>query len=293
MRSTDWVEADARAKVNLYLRVFPRAPDGFHPLETIFCRISFSDVVRARLREDPGVSIEVHGTEHAPASSANLAVRAAELFLKETALDCGVDLELEKNIPAGSGLGGGSSDAATVLRLLNGLSDLNLEVGDLMRLAGQLGSDVPFFVIDAPLAAAWGRGERLLEAPPLSPRPFLLLLPDEPISTADAYAWLDEAGETSAEAAKEPPLSWESISDWESVRALAHNDFQSTVFARHETLRTLHDELQRTAPLIGLLSGSGSALFAVYDDEEKMRTALGALEQRLESARLLSASGPV
>jgi 4-diphosphocytidyl-2-C-methyl-D-erythritol kinase len=292
--SEEWLEAEARAKVNLWLRIFPRGADGFHPLETLFCRIGWADRVRVRLRPEPGVSIRVLGPESAPAGPDNLAARAAALLLERTGSSFGVEIELEKHVPPGSGLGGGSSDAAGVLRLLAprlGLSGLD----ELLQLAPRLGADVAFFVSDSPIALAWGRGDRLLTLPPPEPRPLLVLLPGIGISTAKAYSRWDELhGSPEARpAGGAGVIAWSSLTSWDGIRTLARNDFERVVFEEHPRLRSLRERLERTQPLFALLSGSGSALFAVYESERQRDEARLRLSEELRDARVVSARGPV
>src|SRR5262249_8609737 len=120
----------------------------------------------------------------------NLAYRAAMTYAEATGWPNGFAIEITKRIPVGGGLGGGSADAGAVLRALDALSPHPLR-SRLVSLATSLGADVPFMTIDAPMAVAWGRGERLMPLPALAARPVLLVSPDVSISTADAYGWLD------------------------------------------------------------------------------------------------------
>jgi len=285
----------AQAKVNLRLKIFPRRSDGFHPLETIFCRIDLADELLVSLRKEPGVSIRVSGHARVPEGPDNIAVRAATLFLDYFGCEGGVDIELEKRIPAGSGLGGGSSDAAAVLRLLSQLTEstpLGIEV---MELAVRLGSDVAFFAADTALAGAVGRGERLVSTGSLEPRPLLLMVPDAGVSTEDAYAWWDQANR---EASMTPPaepsdLAMSGYSSWDQIRSVSVNDFEPVVFARLPLLDSLHRKLQETEPLIARLSGSGSTLFGVYESDRQRDDASSWLEAELEGVQLISARGPV
>lgn len=292
MAGPSWSEAEARAKINLRLIVFPPGADGYHPLETVFCRIDFADTVRLRLVDEPGVALSVTGTMAAPAGADNLAVRAAQRLLRDADAKVGVRIELEKRIPPGAGLGGGSSDAAATLRLLNDGLDSPLTEPELLAIGAELGSDVPFFVSEAPLALAWGRGERLLPGPRLEPRPLILALPEESVSTPEAYAALDEWRRGKPSRAADRALDWADLSDWPALASSCENDFEEVVFARHSRLKELKNRLLVTRPRICSLSGSGSALFAVYDTVEERDAALGDLEGELEGVRLVSASAP-
>lgn len=301
----DWTETDARAKVNLDLCVFPPGKDGYHPLETVFCRIDLFDRIRLRLRPEPGIELRVVGPEPAPAGPDNLAFQAAELVLRRTGVTVGVEIELEKRIPAGSGLGGGSSDAAAVLRLLAATlpsaAAPEASVGarnairsdDLVRLGGELGADVPFFVLDAPCAIGRGIGDRLLGLPDLPSRPLLLLLPELRVSTRDAYALWDRENPKRSPAPGEPAgHRWQDGLTWQRLAAEGRNDFESVIFNRHPELGRLHRRLVETRPLLARLSGSGSALFAVYDSRTERDAALALLETEAPAVRRVSAVGP-
>lgn len=287
----DWLTEAAQAKVNLSLRIFPRAPDGYHPIETLFCRIDLADRLRVRVRAEPGVSIRVSGPETAPANLENLAARAAILFLEQTGMAGGVEIELEKQIPPGSGLGGGSSDAAAVLRALAAAMEAPLAQEEIVALASRLGSDVAFFAADTPLAVGRGRGEQLRACDELTRRPMLLLLPDVAISTAEAYAlWDERVGELGANAmVRSPP----DCSSWEAIAAAAVNDFEPVIFGLRPDLRHMSAALHETRPLLSLLSGSGSASFAVYASERQRDQAAAELRDAVEGARVVSACGPV
>ncbi len=294
MTGEPWLETRARAKVNLRLRIFPRGLDGYHPLETIFCRIDLADRVRLRLRRDPGVALRVSGPEPAPEGSQNLAARAAALLLERAGVSEGVEIELEKHIPAGSGLGGGSGDAAAVLRLLAQRLPRRPPPEEVAELGGELGADVPFFLADTPMALAWGRGDRLLSLAPVRTRPMLLLLTGLHVSTQTAYALWDEHAERELARAAGPFLTQGSaLSSWSGLSALADNDFEPVIFAEHPDLGALRARLEESRPLLAMLSGSGSALFAVYDTRRRRDAAVEKLNAEKIGARLVTARGPV
>ncbi len=290
-----WSEAKAQAKVNLRLRISPPGPDGYHPLETIFCRIDLADRVRLRLRRDPGIGLRVSGPEPAPEGPENLAARAAALLLERVGLADGVEIELQKHVPPGAGLGGGSSDAAAALRLLAGRLARPPGREELLQLAAELGSDVPFFLADAPMALGWGRGDRLLCLPPAKPRPMLLLLPGVAVATEAAYAIWDECrrrpeADLAPEAVR---LDSAALSSWSGLRSLAENDFEPVILARYPRLRSLLVKLRETGPLLALLAGSGAALFAVYGSARQRNAARAELSAELRGVRVLSVRGPV
>jgi 4-diphosphocytidyl-2-C-methyl-D-erythritol kinase len=194
-----------------------------------------------------------------------------------------------KRIPVRAGLGGGSSDAAAALHLVNNLAGNAVPRHELLQFAAQVGSDVPFFFSGAPLALAWGRGERMIRLPPLPPSPALLVTPPVPIPTPDAYAWVDAAGATSARRGA-LALDLDAVSRWGDIGRMAGNDFESPVFSRHGNIRAAFEALVATRPLVCRMSGSGSTLFAIYRssrDREDAAMMLGrkhGLVSRVETA---------
>ncbi len=253
------------AKVNLFLRVLAREDTGHHDIETLFCRIGLHDTLEIA-RTDSGIALDVAGADVGP-PELNLAWRGAEAVLNATGRRFGVALRLTKRIPAAAGLGGGSSDAASALLGVNMLANHAVPRAELLNMAHRLGSDVPFFLSEAELALAWGRGQRLLRLPPLPPHPMLLVVPEAPIVTAEAYRWVDEVrqhgGGRGAVA-----LDLEVLHRWSDVARLAGNDFESVVFGRFPAIRAAFEALAQTRPLLCRMSGSGSTLFAVYRNEQ-------------------------
>jgi len=259
---TDTITVLAHAKLNLLLRVLAREDDGYHGIETLFCRLALADELVAERRDGTGVSIEVKGADVGPAED-NLAARAARLVLAAVRTPFAVHLRLAKRIPVGAGLGGGSSDAAAALHAVNALGDNVVPRHELFQFAGRLGADVAFCFSGAPLALGWGHGERLLALPPLPTAPLLLLTPPVPVRTADAYGWVDQArqglGRRGAVA-----LDLASLSNWGSIGRMAGNDFESPVFHRHPEVRRGFEAMVGTGPLVCRMTGSGSTVFAVY-----------------------------
>ena len=255
-------EIAAYAKVNPLLRVLAREADGFHGLESLFCLVDLADHLIAERREGRDVTITVSGEDTGPAEQ-NLAVRAARAVLDATGARFGVHLSLEKRIPVRAGLGGGSSDAAAALIAVNRLSGDAVPRHELLQFAARIGSDVPFFLSGAPLALAWGHGERLLRLPPLSPAPALLLTPPVAVATPDAYGWIDEARATAGRRGA-VVLDLQTLAGWSDIARLSGNDFESVAFGRFPEVRQAFEALAGTRPLLCRMSGSGSTLFAVF-----------------------------
>jgi len=273
---SDPIVTTAPAKLNLLLRILARHADGYHGIETLFCRIGLADRLEVH-RADAGVTLETTA-EGLGAAENNLAVRAAHAVLEATRRPFGVHIVLEKQIPVGAGLGGGSSDAAATLVAVNALAGNAIPRHELMQIAARLGSDVPFFVSGATLALAWDRGDRMIRLPPLPRAPALLLSPATAIATADAYGWMANARGTAPLRRGALALDLESLGSWGDIARMAGNDFESPVFGRYPALRAAFESLVATRPLICRMSGSGSTLFAVYRserDREDARMMLG------------------
>lgn len=258
----------AQAKVNLFLRVLAREATGYHQLETLFCRLTLGDDVRVRLT-DGARTLDCSGPAMPPGGlgpvEQNLAWRAAVAFAEATGGPAGFAIEIDKRIPVGGGLGGGSADAGGVLRALNALAPKPLPSHALLRLADALGADVPFLTQDAsPLALAWGRGDHLLTLPPLPERPCILFAFPFGIPSADAYRWLTEEPAAPASALAYRP---EEFSSWSEVEVMAYNEFERVVLPRHEVIRGVvtglrHPDLRGAFDIV-LMSGSGATVFAL------------------------------
>jgi 4-diphosphocytidyl-2-C-methyl-D-erythritol kinase len=248
----------AQAKVNLALRVLGRQDDGFHSIETVFLRLELGDDVELRITNGKR-SLKCYEMRDWPAE-ANLAYRAATLYADEVGWPKGFEIEIVKNIPIGGGLGGGSADAAGVLRILNGLAPKPVSEDALLNLAGSLGSDVPFLTSDYAMAMAWGRGDRLLRLDPLPSRDVQLFFPPYGIDTGEAYALLDEVRGDVAD--RNPELTTEMFADWETAARNSVNDFEPVIRPRWSEIDTL---LARGGQfgLFYRMSGSGSTVFKV------------------------------
>jgi 4-diphosphocytidyl-2-C-methyl-D-erythritol kinase len=262
---------DAPAKVNLFLRILAREDSGYHQLETLFCTLELADTLTVR----PGggdIELTVGGADLGDARG-NLVYRAADAYFAAAGLPPRVRIALQKRIPHGAGLGGGSSDAATTLRLLDTLHDGLLGTERLLRIAITLGADVPFFVAGAPCALAWGRGERLLALPPPERRPVVIVVPDTPISTPHAYAELARRRRPGAASPAPSCMHPAELRDWSGIARRARNDFEAVAFEAVPGLRAARTRLGQHGAELVLLSGSGSAMFAVFAEPRAAATA--------------------
>ena len=257
------VHIAAQAKLNLHLRVLAREQSGYHSIETIFHRIDLADDLVITIT--PGErTLDVRGPDTGPVES-NLAWRAAAAFAEHSGWPQGFRIDLEKKIPMGAGLGGGSADAAAVLRGLNSLSPQPIPAAGLMYLAAQIGADIPFLASQSVMALAWGRGERMLDLLPLPRRDILLMTPEFSVSTADAYRWLDEDRDAQAAHAIPVVIDRLGLTTWEALKAFARNDFEAAVMARHPRLEGYLERLRRSRASFAAMTGSGSTIFGVLD----------------------------
>ena len=248
----------AQAKINLALRIFGLRPDGYHSIETVFLRLELGDDVEVRTTRGEKSVRCFEMREKRPEE--NLAYQAAELYAKETGWPKGFEIEIVKNIPLGSGLGGGSADAAGVLRILNTLATIPVAPDKLLEMAGRLGSDVPFLAGDQVMAMSWGRGERLLAVKALPPRELELFFPPFGVNTAEAYAMLDaDRGEYVGPG---PELTTEMFRDWESAARNSINDFEAVIRPRHPEIDALLARGEKYGQFYRM-SGSGSTVFKV------------------------------
>jgi 4-diphosphocytidyl-2-C-methyl-D-erythritol kinase len=278
----------APAKINLSFEIKGRRADGFHEVETLMAPITLADRLSIeRAGHDNEIRFSCDDPS-LPGDDDNLVVRAAKLFRKHTKTTSGIALALEKKIPHGAGLGGGSSDAATTLLGLDELFDAGLSHDALMKLAAELGSDVPFFIARSP-AVCRGRGE-IVEPITLEAKFRLLLLkPDFGVPTPWAYGrWKDS---------RELPGVDYSSQEFENVRFV--NDLEKPVFEKFVFLARLKAWLrQQPEVAVALMSGSGSTMFAVLRDgaepEEVVQRARGEIDPKLWTCvtRLSSSTSP-
>ena len=226
----------AHAKINLLLHVLDREASGYHSLETLFQALELSDDVEVRLH-DAERTLSCDGPAMPSAGlgevAHNLAMRAAIAYAEATRWSTGWNISVEKNIPVGGGLGGGSADAAAVLTALESLAPQPLGRAALLELAGTLGSDVPFFFSASQLSWAWNRGDRLLPLPPLPRMDVTLFTFAQGVNTGAAYGALAKYRETSVYGGRGASYPNDAFASWSSIAGMAANDFESVVPAMH------------------------------------------------------------
>ncbi len=280
-RSADGLVVHAPAKINLDLLVGPLRADGYHPLDSIVAQVSLYDTLTLRPRADGEVTFTSTGIECGPDGD-NLALRAAWRIAKDRDAP-GVDILLDKAIPPGGGLGGGSSDAAAVLVGCDRLWGLGVGEDDLMAMAAELGSDVPLF-LGPPTSRMSGRGELVVSADVFLAK-VLLILPPAHCATGAVYAAFDaeESGEITARPVdqryRRPPSRW---------RDGLANDLAPAARRVSGILADWWDYLAAVLPVRVQLTGSGSGLFCLCDDETELAACWDALdrEQRSRAVRV-------
>ncbi len=253
----------AYAKINIGLHVIGKRRDNYHAIETIFHQVDLFDEIDL-VHHDEAIHFSADRSD-LPSDRSNLCVQAAQLIQNVTGIPTGVKITLRKRIPVGAGLGGGSADAAAVLRGLVHLWSLEITTDELETMAASLGSDVPFFIRGG-TAYATGRGEVL--EPVLASLPYTIAVITHPIhvSTGWAYAHINPTGGRKGQNLKdlimEPRLS--SV----EMQTRFRNDFEEIVFAAHPPIRSIKETLLQRGACLALMSGSGSAVFGFFEEAQ-------------------------
>jgi len=275
------VTLSAPAKVNLILRVLRKRQDGYHDISTLMQPVSIHDEITVRVDVGSGITLSCSNPS-VPADNANLAWKAAELFLDCAGITCRVNIDIKKNVPAGAGLGGGSSDAASVLMGLNTLLEAGLGADDLMRLGASIGSDVPFFLLGAP-AIATGRGE-VIEAVTLPRFWYVLVNPGFEVATAWVYKNLDL---TKASQDYILTYSAEVFENLDNLARIMVNDLEAAAFGLHPEVRAIKDAVLSAGAVGALMSGSGPTVFGVFRERSHAQAAAETLKAGLAGGCLV------
>ena len=263
----------AQAKVNLVLRILGRNPDGYHSIETVLQRLELADSVT--VRPTAGARSLRCDSMRGEAPDENLGFRAAAAFVEETGWPRGFEIHIEKQIPIGGGLGGGSTDAAAVLRILNTLSPKPIPAERLLGIAAGIGADVPFLITDHVLALGWGRGEMLRPMAPLPQRNLALIVPARGMPTREAYASV--AASRGQYEERPRVITPEMFSSWDRVARHSVNEFEPAIEDVFPEIRSWIEVGARLS-LLTRLSGSGSTVFLVDPGtKDSLQAALAAL----------------
>jgi 4-diphosphocytidyl-2-C-methyl-D-erythritol kinase len=269
------VRIPAFAKINLCLDILGKRADGYHELRTIFQSVSLHDDLHLRASRQNGIALSIQGNavlSREPFQK-NLVYRAVDALRRELKIRTGVEIELRKTIPAGRGMGGGSSDAAAALLGYLRLTGRKLPLPGLLEIASSLGADVPFFLFGG-RALGISRGNEIYPLPDIPKLSILIVSPcDIHVPTPDAYKWLKARPLTLTKSAADPKLWRFCALCWSTQGSGLSNDFERPVFRRHPRLDQIKRALLQRGAAEASLAGSGSAVFGVFPSPTMARRA--------------------
>jgi 4-diphosphocytidyl-2-C-methyl-D-erythritol kinase len=257
------LRAHSFAKINLALSVLGRRADGYHDIQTIFQSIDLYDELE--FQDAPRLHLQCENLPDVRPED-NLVWKAANVFISKLSEKRGISITLKKRIPAGAGLGGGSSNAAVTLLALRRFWQINMPDSELASLAGGLGSDVPFF-LSGGTALGIGRGEQIHLLPDLLPEHVVVIFPGIHVSTAEAYRSLNLGLTSSAEDHRIQRFCGQ-VQSGKRCLAGIFNDFEVTILAGYPPVLEAKNFLDARGAIASLLSGSGSSVFGFFPDEE-------------------------
>jgi 4-diphosphocytidyl-2-C-methyl-D-erythritol kinase len=296
------------AKINIGLRIGPARPDGFHQLYTVYQTIALHDVIKVDLQKGVGIEIRCKDPK-VPADETNTCYRVADRVLRSMKQRSKIIITIEKQLPVQGGLGAASSNAVATLFALERLLKAEFDAEERLRIASEVGSDLPLFLIGGTVLGL-GRGEQVLPLADQSTTPCVVLLPGVGVSTAEAFGNWDELmeedgvrdrGLTSAASSDKMEEFSRSVYVWlrpatgvpaekgggraetpllDLVRAGIENDFERVVFPKHPELRDLKRALEREGARYSSLSGSGSALYGLFESEEQAQRAAQQISEK-------------
>jgi 4-diphosphocytidyl-2-C-methyl-D-erythritol kinase len=264
----------APAKINLFLDVIRKREDGYHDLGTLFQTIDAGDTISAEPRQDGRITLCYNEPQNYPLES-DLVYKAAKLLQQESGTTLGADIYLNKVMPLGAGLGGGSADAAATLRLLNQLWKLKFKFEKLEEIGAKLGADVPFLVRGG-TAMAEGIGEKLTFVKPLQlgdEQYLLVATPLDSVPTKDAYAGVPKSGPDRWETYKSKCMRTGKAASIDFALANTFNAFEESVFPKHPLVEEMKNEFKRLGATSVLMSGSGASVFGVFETRKQAKEA--------------------
>lgn len=265
----------APAKLNLHLQVGDRRSDGFHDLNSLFIMVDLYDEINARsLKTDN--DCRINGDFNCSVES-NLIYKAWWEFCSEVGYEVGIEFSVEKNIPSFAGLGGGSSDAAAALKIMNFMFDTDFDDIHLAEIGSRIGSDVPFF-LTAPAAFISGRGEKVKGIEAVE-HDFVLIHPQVEISTAEAYAWLDSSVVKRAAFLSEERICEVYKGDCSAYNEFS-NDFSYELNERFNVFPEIDSALKQQGAVYSSITGSGSAVFGLFESAAEAENAQKNLQNK-------------
>lgn len=272
------ITLDSYGKINLSLDVLHKRDDGYHELNTLMQQIDLKDTIILRDRQK-GIKIESNQKE-VPLDSTNLVYKAWEQILEKTGMDRGIHIIINKNIPVASGLAGGSSNAAAVLKGLNTLWDLKLSQSELMEIGVNIGADVPFCILGG-TAHAQGIGEKLTKLNSFSNKMVLLATIDVPVSTAYVYENINLKGIQDRIDIGQL-IQYIQEDDLPGLAKNMANVMEQVVIPEHPILEEIKNTMIDHGALGSIMSGSGPTVFGLFDDEAKLYRCKEELEKHIE-----------
>lgn len=257
----------APAKLNLYLDVLDKRPDGYHNIETLFEKIDLKDEIIVK-EKAKGIDVRVENSGMCPSGKDNIVYKALQALFKEAGRDLGLEIVIRKNIPVSAGLGGGSSDAAAVLRSVNAMFGLGVSSERLFSIAAETGKDVPFFLLEQSFAIGKGTGEVLEPVDTDCSFSHLIVRPDIPISTKEMYKRLGDCAKRPKKGGLEKSVSAIKKKDLSLLEKAYYNIFEDILFDYSEYVDRARALLLDAGARPCFLSGSGPSVFCIFKDRE-------------------------
>lgn len=282
------VRVKARAKINLTLDVLGKLSDGYHEISTVMQSIDLFDNITLEKTEQTGIRLEIKGKD-LPNDETNLAYKAARLFLDTYGKAEGIFIKIKKNIPLSAGLGGGSADAAAVLHGLNELFDLNLKERELLKLGEKIGFDVPFCLLEGTMLAT-GKGEKLKRLTTLPTTWIVLAKPPVAVSTKWAYDAYDKLSEKPLHIEQEAMIRAIDEQNIEKIAQNLSNNLEAPVIQHYPLIAEYKKFFEEHRVFKALMSGSGSAVFAVPESRYQAEVMADIMKQTMFDAEVFVVS---
>ena len=264
------------AKVNLALEVLYKREDGYHEIESIMQEVSLCDEIVFEDKQE-GITIESNSGE-IPLDSSNLVYKVWEKMKEVSGVDRGLKIKIHKNIPVAAGLAGGSSNGAMTFKAINQLWDLKLSDDELIKIGSSIGADIPFCIMGG-TAKAQGIGEKLTKIKPFKDKYILIANPGIAIPTAYAYSKVNLSGERYD---LEELIRAMDRDDLKQVSNKLYNRLEKVIIAENPIIQDIKNSMMKNGALGALMSGSGSTVFGIFDDEDKLEFANRKLSESIE-----------
>ena len=270
------------AKINLFLKVLRKRDDGYHDIVSVMQPISLYDEILIEMENGSDIIVSCDNA-NVPCDRTNLAYSAAVEFFRTTGINRRLSITIKKNIPVAAGLGGGSSNAAAVLRALNEITSQNISTGKLIEICARIGSDVPFFIVGKPCIAR-GRGESL-EPIGLTKFWYILINPGFPVSTQWAYQNLNLTNSNEDINITISKVLLEDTVGIQHLQRLLSNDLEEVTIGKYPEIKEIKGAMSAVGAAGELMSGSGPTVFGIFPDKDKAEEAFGLLKGAFKQKR--------